>query len=189
MRTGAACRCSAKRICTNFVSSEPLVLFSAFNISANLRSAALTNALRCRRIVSVCVFKRAKRGRFAYFSLKLALIRLTPAPPGTGDPFLFLRTGAEAPAYFRSASPRRGRFYSYPPRVPCTSRVRVKRSKTSLSTYEPLVQSTCVFSGRAGLKIQYWQQCVGSIPSVGKRSESTIYEGRIACQLIGRKRF
>jgi len=89
MRTGAACRCSAKRICTNFVSSEPLVLFSAFNISANLRSAALTNALRCRRIVSVCVFKRAKRGRFAYFSLKLALIRLTPAPPGRGILFCF----------------------------------------------------------------------------------------------------
>src|SRR6516165_8010729 len=36
-----------------------------------------------RRIVSVCVFKRAKRGRFAYFALKLALIRLTPAS-GTG---------------------------------------------------------------------------------------------------------
>ena len=48
-------------------------------ISANLRSAALTNALRCRRTVSVCVFKRAKGGRFAYFALKLALIRLTPA--------------------------------------------------------------------------------------------------------------
>jgi hypothetical protein len=57
------------------------------SISANLRSAALTNALRCRRTVSVCVFKRAKRGRFAYFSLKLALIRLTQAlrePSGTG---------------------------------------------------------------------------------------------------------
>ena len=48
-------------------------------ISANLRSAALTNAVRCRRTVSVCVFKRAKRGRFAYFALKLALLRLTPA--------------------------------------------------------------------------------------------------------------
>src|SRR6516165_10196704 len=28
-------------------------------------------------------------------------------PSGTGDPFLFLSTGAEAPAYYRSASPRR----------------------------------------------------------------------------------
>src|SRR5262249_47624728 len=30
-----------------------------------------------------------------------------PPPPGTGDPFLFLSTGAEAPAYSRSASPKR----------------------------------------------------------------------------------
>src|SRR6516164_7392567 len=41
-------------------------------ISANLRSAALTNALRCRRTVSVGVFKRPKRGRFAYFSSRLS---------------------------------------------------------------------------------------------------------------------
>jgi len=35
--------------------------------SANFSGAALTNALRCRRTVSVCVvLKRAKRGRFAY---------------------------------------------------------------------------------------------------------------------------
>src|SRR4029077_7288118 len=40
-------------------------------ISANLSGAALTNALRCRRTVSVCaVLRRAKRGRFAYFALK-----------------------------------------------------------------------------------------------------------------------
>jgi len=41
--------------------------------------AALTNALRCRRTVSVCaVLRRAKRGRFAYFALKLALIEICP---------------------------------------------------------------------------------------------------------------
>jgi hypothetical protein len=48
-------------------------------ISANLSGAALTNALRCRRTVSVCaVLRRAKRGRFAYFALKLGLIRCAP---------------------------------------------------------------------------------------------------------------
>src|SRR5438132_14318575 len=42
---------------------------------ANVSGAALTNALGCRRTVSVCaVLNRAKRGRFAYFALKLALM-------------------------------------------------------------------------------------------------------------------
>ena len=41
----------------------------------------LTNALRCRRTVSVCtVLECAKRGRFAYFALKLALIPLRSTP-------------------------------------------------------------------------------------------------------------
>ena len=41
--------------------------------------AALTNALRCRRTVLVCaVLRRAKRGRFAYFALKLALMGPPP---------------------------------------------------------------------------------------------------------------
>jgi uncharacterized protein YcgL (UPF0745 family) len=41
-------------------------------ISANLSNAELANALRRRRTVSVCsVLKSAKRGRFAYFALKL----------------------------------------------------------------------------------------------------------------------
>ena len=49
-------------------------------------------------------------------------------PFRTGDPFFFLSTGAEAPAYSRSASPRRavGSTHRYPTRVPCTSRVRGK---------------------------------------------------------------
>ena len=53
-------------------------------------------------------------------------------PSGTGDPFLFLRTGAEAPAYSRSASPRRRRFYSpaIPPRVQSTGRVSLKAFPT-----------------------------------------------------------
>jgi len=50
-------------------------------------------------------------------------------PSGTGDPFLFLRTGAKAPAYSRSASPdfakgfvgqakaRSVLLIRYPPRV------------------------------------------------------------------------
>jgi len=54
---------------------------------------------------------------------------LHPRPPGRGIPFLFLSTGAEAPAYSRSASPRRRRFY--PPLVPCTSRVGVKSASRS----------------------------------------------------------
>src|SRR5215472_10041188 len=47
-----------------------------------------------------------------FFVLKRSLRAASPRPSGTGDPFLFLRTGAEAPAYSRSASPRRVRFYS-----------------------------------------------------------------------------
>jgi hypothetical protein len=40
---------------------------------ARISGAALTKALRCRRTVSVCaVLRRAKRGRFAYFALRLA---------------------------------------------------------------------------------------------------------------------
>ena len=44
--------------------------------------------------------------------LNRSLRAASPRPSGTGDPFLFLSTGAEAPAYSRSASPRRARFYS-----------------------------------------------------------------------------
>jgi hypothetical protein len=47
-----------------------------------------------------------------FFVLNRSLRAASPRPSGTGDRFLFLRTGAEAPAYSRSASPRRGRFYS-----------------------------------------------------------------------------
>src|SRR5262249_39987173 len=47
-----------------------------------------------------------------FFVLNRSLRAASPRPSGTGDPFLFLRTGAEAPAYSRSASPRRSRFYS-----------------------------------------------------------------------------
>jgi len=51
-------------------------------ISVNLSGAALTNALRCRRTVSVCaVLRRAKRGRFAYFALKLTLMGPSPHGP------------------------------------------------------------------------------------------------------------
>jgi hypothetical protein len=63
-------------------------------ISVNLSGAALTNALRCRRTVSVCaVLRRAKRGRFAYFALKLTLMGPSPhgpnpkSIPGSVDPF------------------------------------------------------------------------------------------------------
>src|SRR6516225_2475664 len=47
-----------------------------------------------------------------FFVLSRSLRAASTRPSGTGDPFLFLSTGAEAPAYSRSASPRRARFYS-----------------------------------------------------------------------------
>src|SRR5262245_34634637 len=86
--------CLWEEVCWDHLQAQRLT-----PISATLRSAALTNALRCRRTVSVCVFKRPKRGRFAYFALKLALLRLTPALRD-GGPLLFLSTGAEAPCVF-----------------------------------------------------------------------------------------
>ena len=72
-----------------------------------------------------------KRNQLRGFSCSTEACAASPRPSGTRDPFLFLSTGAEAPAYSRSASPRRGRFLliRYPPRVPCTSRVRVKSAK------------------------------------------------------------
>ena len=51
-------------------------------MSANLSGAAHTNALRSRRTVSVCAVLggRAKRGRFAYFALKLTVCSLCAVP-------------------------------------------------------------------------------------------------------------
>ena len=54
-----------------------------------------------------------------FFRANRSLRAASPQPSGTGDSFLFLSTGAEARAYSRSASPRRG-LIRYPPRVPCT---------------------------------------------------------------------
>ena len=56
------------------------------------------------------VEKSERASRF--FVLNRSLRAASSRPSGTGDPFLFLSTGAEAPAYSRSASPRRARFYS-----------------------------------------------------------------------------
>jgi len=53
-----------------------------------------------------------KRNQLRGFSCSTEACAASPRPSGTRDPFLFLSTGAEAPAYSRSASPRRGRFYS-----------------------------------------------------------------------------
>ena len=47
-----------------------------------------------------------------FFRAKQKLTRRPIPALRDGDPFLFLSTGAEAPAYSRSASPRRARFYS-----------------------------------------------------------------------------
>ena len=55
-----------------------------------------------------CFWDRASR----FFVLSRSLRAASSRPSGTGDPFLFLGTGAGAPAYSRSASPRRARFYS-----------------------------------------------------------------------------
>src|SRR5215468_4532337 len=51
-----------------------------------------------------------KQPSFAVFRAKHSLRRFTPALRD-GGPFSFLSTGAEAPAYYQSASPRRRRFY------------------------------------------------------------------------------
>src|SRR5262249_42560746 len=55
---------------------------------------------------------------------RLIIKKSAPRPSGTGNPFLFLSTGAEAPAYYRSASPD---FANHVSR--CTCRVRVKSAK------------------------------------------------------------
>jgi hypothetical protein len=43
-----------------------------------------------------------------FFVLNRSSPAASPRPSGTGDAFLFLSTGAEAPAYFLSAPPGRG---------------------------------------------------------------------------------
>ena len=67
------------RVKANLAIHQMLIRPSGVGALTNLSNAALTNALRCRRTVSVCVvFKRAKLGRFAYFELKFALKVLLP---------------------------------------------------------------------------------------------------------------
>src|SRR5262245_38416839 len=68
-----------------------------------------------------------------FFVLNRSLRAASPRPSGTGDPFLFLRTGAEAPAYSQSASPRRGRFYSFA--IHPASRVPVVSVLKTLNTH------------------------------------------------------
>ena len=71
-----------------------------------------------------------------FFVLNRSLRAASPRPSGTGDPFLFLRTGAEAPAYSQSASPRRGRFYSSA--IHPASRVPVVSVLKALNTHSDL---------------------------------------------------
>src|SRR6516165_4024426 len=67
-----------------------------------------------------CKFVRrsSKSDQASWFFVLKKLTPLHPGPPGTGGSLLFLSTGAEAPAYYQSASPRRRRFYS-PAIHPC----------------------------------------------------------------------
>ena len=46
----------------------------SFRISVKISDAELTNALRCRRAVSVCAFKASKARTLRYFALVLALM-------------------------------------------------------------------------------------------------------------------
>jgi len=64
------------------------------------------------KMIPITSFAEKSDQAARFFVLTRSLRRFTPGPSGTGDPFLFLSTGAEAPAYSRSASPRRRRFYS-----------------------------------------------------------------------------
>jgi hypothetical protein len=58
--------------CRSFRARSPFCIPGLRFISASSSNAELANALRRRRTVSVCsVLKSAKRGRFAYFALKL----------------------------------------------------------------------------------------------------------------------
>ena len=91
-------------------------------------------------MIRITSFAEKKQPGFAVFRAKHSLRRFTPALRDGGSLFV-LSTGAEAPAYYQSASPdfakalsgrpRRRRFHlaRYPPRNPCTSRVRVKDAK------------------------------------------------------------
>src|SRR5215471_6052733 len=64
-------------------------------------------------MVPTISFAEKSEQAWRFFVLNRSLRAASPpGPSGTGDPFLSLSTGAEAPAYSRSASPRRGRFYS-----------------------------------------------------------------------------
>src|SRR5262249_40104281 len=82
------------------------------------------------RITQLCE-KSVQASRF--FVLNRSL-RASPRPSGTGALFLFLSTGAEASAYYRSASPRRRRFSS--PVIHPASRVPVMSVLKALNTYK-----------------------------------------------------
>src|SRR6516164_3411652 len=61
------------------------------------------------KMIRITSFAEKKQPSFAVFRAKHSLRRFTPALRDEG-PLLFLSTGAEAPAYYQSASPRRRRF-------------------------------------------------------------------------------
>src|SRR5262245_15667959 len=73
-------------------------------------------------MIGITSFAEKKQPSFAVFRAKHSLRRFTPALRD-GGPLLFLSTGAEAPAYYQSASPRRRRFYL--PAIHPASRVTV----------------------------------------------------------------
>jgi hypothetical protein len=104
------------------------------------------------KMIRITSLAEEKRPGFAVFRVKQKLTPLHPGPPGRGIAFFVLRTGAEAPAYYQSASPDfakalsgRPRRRRYPPcvRVPVLSVLRAKHVRATpqnLVTSESLIQ-------------------------------------------------
>jgi len=88
-------------------------------------------------MIPMTSFVEKSDGASRFFVLSRSLRAASSRPSGTGDPFLFLGTGAGAPAYSRSASPRRARFYSsaiHPAsRVPAVSFLKTVNTHTVAS--------------------------------------------------------
>ena len=102
----------AALLCTLETQTETVRLHrSAFVSAALLKLALMWGEPLGLKMIPTSSFAEKSDQASRFFVLNRSLRAASPRPSGTGDPFLFLRTGAEAPAYSRSASPRRGRFF------------------------------------------------------------------------------